>query len=144
MSPTTDALTVAADAENAAIFTYGTITAFAPAARQKTVAEYTTEHRARRNALDQALRVANTPVPQPAAGYTLPVTVTSPTTAAQAAQAAEIDCATAYRALIEQGDSEAVRRLGLDGLTDCARREATWRAALGLAPTTVAFPGAPR
>lgn len=144
MTATTDAMGVAVNAENAAIFTYGTITAFVSAARRVTVADYVAEHRTRRNALDDALTNAKAPVPQPAAGYTMPVTVTDPVTAAQVALAAEIDCATAYRALIEQADTEAARRAGVEGLTDCARREATWRGALRLSPTTVAFPGSPR
>ncbi|MBE7163460.1 MAG: DUF4439 domain-containing protein, partial [Williamsia herbipolensis] len=36
MSPTTDSLTDAADAENAAIFTYGVLTAFVSATRRST------------------------------------------------------------------------------------------------------------
>lgn len=138
-----DPLAVAADAENAAIFTYGVITAFVAAARRRVVGDYAAEHRARRDEIDRAITAAGGTPPLAAAGYTLPVQVTDPETAAQAALAAEVDCTTAYRALLERADDEPGRRIGVDGLSDCAVRAAGWRAILQETPVTVAFPGSP-
>ncbi|AZZ81960.1 MULTISPECIES: ferritin-like domain-containing protein [Gordonia] len=140
---TGDPLVVAADAENAAIFTYGVITAFVAAARRRMVGDYAAEHRARRDEIDRAITAAGGTPPLAAAGYTLPVEVTDPETAARAALAAEVDCTTAYRALLEQADDEPGRRIGVDGLSDSAVRAATWRALLQETPVTVAFPGSP-
>jgi hypothetical protein len=136
-----DPLVVAAQTENAAIFTYGVITAFVSASRRRTVADYAAAHRARRDEIDRAITAAGDTPPLPAAGYTLPVDVTDPTTAARAALSAEEDCTVAYRALLEQADDESGRRIGVDGLTESAVRAARWRAVLQQTPVTIAFPG---
>ncbi|GAA4641927.1 ferritin-like domain-containing protein [Gordonia humi] len=139
-----DALTTAADAESAAIFTYGLTTAFAANDDRAAVAEYIAAHRTRRDALNAALAAAGVAQEVPAAGYTLPFEVTDDKSAIKALLQAEQTCAVAYRALVEQADDGKVRRLGLDGLTDCARHIAFWRAAAGLSPATVALPGTPQ
>ncbi|ANY23270.1 MULTISPECIES: ferritin-like domain-containing protein [Gordonia] len=138
-----DPLAVAAEAENAAVFTYGVITAFVAASRRRTVADYADAHRARRDEIERAIEAAGNTPPPAAAGYTLPVEVTDPTTAARAALAAEIDCTVAYRALLEQADDETGRRIGVDGLTESSVRAARWRVVLQESPVTVAFPGSP-
>ena len=48
-------------------------------------------------------------VPLPAAGYRLPMVVDSPTSAAKLAVRMENDCAVAWRAVLEQTDSERDR-----------------------------------
>jgi Domain of unknown function (DUF4439) len=141
MSQTTDALTVALNAENAAIFTYGVVAAYAAASRSQTIAEYTAEHRARREELVAALTTAQAEVPAAAAGYDLSAPITDPVSALTVALTAEEDCATAYRALIEQAEDVPGRRLALDGLTDSAGRAANWRLVLRISPATVALPG---
>lgn len=141
---TTEALTKAADTENAAIFTYGVITAFVAAARRTTVAEYVAAHRSARDAVDAAITSRGGNPPPAAAGYTLPLEVTDSVSAVRAALAAEVDCTTAYRSLLEQADDEQARRLGIDGLTASALRAANWRVVLGQRPATVAFPGSAR
>lgn len=143
MSATTDVLGTAVDAENAAIFTYGVLTAFVSPARRQTVAEDIAAHRSRRDALVDAIRTAGANPPEPATGYTLPVRVTDGVTAARAALAAEIDCAEADREILERAETADARRLGVDGLTESALRASRWRAALQERPATVAFPGAP-
>ncbi|MGI6796222.1 ferritin-like domain-containing protein [Gordonia sihwensis] len=135
------ALDTAADAENTAVFTYGVLTAFTTGGVRDTVAEYIAAHRVRRDQLNEALLAAGQPERTPAAGYLLPVDVTDQATAAKAALTAENDCAKAYRALLEQADSQAVRRTAVDGLTDCALRSSYWRSIAGEKPLTVAFPG---
>lgn len=143
MTATTDALATAVDTENAAIFTYGVSTAFVSAARRTMVDDDIAAHRSRRDALGAALTAAKATVPQPAAGYTLPVTVSDSATAVRALLAAETDCTVAYRALLEKAADAAARRLGLDGLTESAVRAARWREILDVEPVTVAFPGGP-
>ncbi|GAC68941.1 ferritin-like domain-containing protein [Gordonia soli] len=144
MSPTTDAVGTAVDAENAAIFTYGVTTAFTTGATRARVAEYIASHRARRDELNQTLVSAGAAQRDPAPGYTLPVSVDDAPTARRAALAAETDCAEAYRAMLETADTPQVRRLALDGLRETAGRAAQWRRTLGVRPTTVAFPGSPQ
>ncbi len=141
MTATTDALIVALGAENAAIFTYGVVAAYAATARSQTIAEYTGQHRARRDELGAALTAANVDVPPAAAGYDLSAPVTDPVSALTAALTAEEDCAVAYRALMEQAENVPARRLGLDGLTDTATRAANWRLVLRISPATVSLPG---
>lgn len=142
MSDSTSALGAAVDAEHAAVFTYGVLTAFTTGERRDIVATDIAEHRARRDEGNRALVAAGAPARESAAGYVLPVNVTNATTAATAALDVETDTAAAYRALAERGDSPAIRRLAVDGLTECALRAAYWRAALGQSPVTVALPGA--
>lgn len=141
MTTTTDALIVALNAENAAIFTYGVVAAYAATSRSQTIAEYTAEHRSRREELAAALTAAKVPVPAAAPGYNLSAPVTDPVSALTAALTTEEDCAVAYRALIEQAGDAPARRLGLDGLTETAGRAATWRLTLRISPVTVALPG---
>lgn len=141
MTTTTDALIVALNAENAAIFTYGVVAAYAATSRSQTIAEYTAEHRSRREELAAALTAAKVPVPAAAPGYNLSAPVTDPVSALTAALTTEEDCAVAYRALIEQAEDAPARRLGLDGLTETAGRAATWRLTLRISPVTVALPG---
>lgn len=141
MTETTDALAVAVNAENAAIFTYGVVAAYAAPSRAQTIAEYTAEHRSRRDESATALAAAKVDVPAAAPGYNLSAPVTDPVSALRAALIAEEDCAVAYRALMEQADDVPVRRLGLDGLTESATRAANWRLVLRISPATVALPG---
>ena len=141
MSTTTDALSVAAEAENAAVFTYGVITAFVSSARRAMLEDFIAEHRVARDALNTAISTAGATAPEPDPGYTLPIKVADPVSAAKVVLAAEVDCTTAYRALLEKADSTSARTLGADGLTASASRAAQWRVVLGQRPVTVALPG---
>lgn len=141
MTVTTDALAATLDAENATIFTYGVVAAYAAAARAQTIAEFTAEHRSRREELTAALSTAAAEVPEAAPGYDLPQPITDPVSALTVALSTEEDCTIAYRALLERAEDAAVRGLALGGLTDSARRAATWRLALRISPSTVALPG---
>ncbi|WP_415668936.1 DUF4439 domain-containing protein, partial [Williamsia muralis] len=111
------------------------------AARAQTIAEFTAEHRSRREELTAALTTAATEVPEAAPGYDLPQPITDPVSALTVALSTEEDCTIAYRALLERAEDAAVRGLALGGLTDSARRAATWRLALRISPSTVALPG---
>jgi hypothetical protein len=139
---TTDALAETLDAENATIFAYGVVAAYAAAARAQTIAEFTAEHRSRREELTAALTTAKADIPEAAPGYDLPQPVTDPVSALTVALSIEEDCTIAYRALLERAEDGPTRSLALNGLTDSARRAATWRLALRISPSTVALPGA--
>jgi len=141
MSATTDALGTAVDTENAAVFAYGIAVAYAAATRRDTVAEYTADHRARRDELARLMSAAGATPPESAVGYVLPVAVTDPVSAVRAMLTAEEDCTRAYRVLLEKADTDAVRRVGIDALSDAALRAARWRLVLQVSPSTVALPG---
>ena len=100
-------------------------------------------HRVRRDAFNADLTAAGAPERPAATGYTLPVEVTGPESAAAALLAAEEDCTRALYALLEQADTPEVRRQAVDALVECGVRAAHWRAVLGQSPVTVAFPGRP-
>lgn len=137
----TEAINNAVDAENAAVFTDGVITAFTTGDVRTAVAEQIAEHRVRRDQLNEALLEAGQPEQTAAAGYKLPVDVTDQASAATAALAAETDCEKAYRALLEQAEAAPVRRIAVDGLTDSAVRASYWRGIAKISPLTEAFPG---
>ncbi|MCH5642420.1 ferritin-like domain-containing protein [Gordonia sp. ABSL49_1] len=143
MSSTIDALVAAANAENAAIFTYGVISAYVSSARRAEISDQLAAHRAQRDGVNAAISAAGGTPPEAASGYTLPVQVSNPVTAARAALAAETDCATAYRVVLEQSESDVARRIGVDGLTASALDISYWRRALAIKPVTVTFPGSP-
>ncbi|MCP2287594.1 ferritin-like domain-containing protein [Nocardia amikacinitolerans] len=137
------ALLDALAAENAAVYAYGVIAAFASAERDRLIAENTAAHRARRDTTVDALRAAGANVPPPEPAYTIPFPVDGPIDAARLAVTVEKDTAIAWRAVVEHGESEPNRRIGIDALTECALRMAAWQAILGTNPATVAFPGQP-
>ena len=135
------ALLDALRAEYAAVYAYGVIAAYASAERVRLVAQDTAAHRARRDTTIDALKAAGVAVPPPDAAYTTPFPVNDPIPAANLAVTVETDTAVAWRAVVENGSSESLRRTGVDALTECALRLATWQAILGANPPTVAFPG---
>nr|WP_024796744.1 ferritin-like domain-containing protein [Tomitella biformata] len=137
------ALGVALEAEHAAVYSYGLITAYGNASRRDQVAVHAAAHRARRDATAAMLAAGGAVVPAAAAGYTVPFPVTDPASAAQLAVTVEEDAATAWRSALEHADSEPVRGIAIDNLTDSAVRAGNWRIALGVTPPTTPFPGQP-
>ena len=99
------------------------------------------EHRQRREAAVAMLTERSVAVPLPAPGYQLPIPVKNWTDAAKLAIRMEDDCAVAWRAVMEQSDSEQDREFGLTALTQCAVMAARWRRVLGAWPVIQAFPG---
>ncbi|WP_280388046.1 ferritin-like domain-containing protein [Nocardia wallacei] len=142
-TPDQQALTDALNAEYAAVYAYGVIAAYAAADRNKIVAEFTAGHRARRDATIDALKAVGAPVPAPAAAYPPPFPVNDPIPAAKLAVTVESDTAIAWRSVVERASSPDIRRTGIDALTECAVRLATWQSILGTNPPTAAFPGKP-
>jgi aspartate/methionine/tyrosine aminotransferase len=141
--PEQQSLIDALQAEYAAIFAYGLVAAFSNPNRSDLVATNTAAHRARRDATIDALTAASVEAPQPEAGYSVPFPVTDPMSAAQLAAQVESDTAVAWRSVIERSQSEHTRDVAVTALTEAAVRAANWRAILGVAPPTVAFPGQP-
>ncbi|MFE9576038.1 ferritin-like domain-containing protein [Nocardia sp. NPDC006044] len=135
------ALLDALRAEYGAVYAYGVIAAYASAERGRLVAESTAAHRARRDATIDALTAAGVTAPPPDAAYTMPFPVNDPIPAARLAATVETDTAVAWRSVVERGDTENVRRMGVDALTESAVRLATWQSILGTDPPTIAFPG---
>ncbi|MGW4848428.1 ferritin-like domain-containing protein [Nocardia brasiliensis] len=135
------ALLDALRAEYSAVYAYGVVAAYASRERYRLVAEHTASHRARRDATIDALTAAGVTAPPPDAAYTMPFPVNDPIPAAHLAATVESDTAVAWRAVVEHGTSEALRRMGIDALTECAVRLATWQSILGTDPPTTPFPG---
>ncbi len=138
-----DALHLALQAENAAVYSYGLIAAYGNTDRRDQVATHTAAHRARRDATMELLTADGAEVPGAAPGYTMPFAVTDATSAAQLAVLAEDDAAIAWRSALERAETASVRTLAVDNLTDSAIRAGNWRTALGIQPPTTTFPGQP-
>ncbi|MGH3853286.1 MAG: DUF4439 domain-containing protein [Pseudonocardiaceae bacterium] len=157
---TVDALQRALAAEHAAIWVYGVVGAFAPRALGGQIVAAATAHQARRDATERMLIGAGTrPVP-PEPGYLTPERVTDAASALRLAITAETDAAAAWRSVIERGTADPdprnaanpnprsvadpdLRGVALDALTAAAVQATRWRAAAGITPLTVPFPGAP-
>jgi hypothetical protein len=127
--------------EHGAIYGYGIVSAHVMPEQNELVSQALLEHRERREAAIAMLTERSVKVPLPAAGYQLPMAVTKSTEAAKFAIQMESDCAVAWRAVMEQANSEQDRAFGLKALTQCAVTAARWRQVLGAWPVIAAFPG---
>ncbi len=141
-SPGLEALAVALRAENAAIFAYGIVEAFAESNAAMASRDFAA-HRAWRDAITSTLTFEGADVPEAEAGYDVPVKVTDERSAAELAAIAETDTTTAWRAVAERAESDRTRQEAVTALTESAIRRARWRRAAGLTPSTTAFPGQP-
>lgn len=128
-------------AEHAAIYGYGLVSAHVLPDDNELVSESVAQHRDRREAAIAMLKDRQLTAPLPASGYQLPMVVTAQKSAAKLAIRMESDCAVAWRAVLEQTDSDTDREFGTTALTQCAVQAARWRRVLGAWPVTVAFPG---
>lgn len=128
-------------AEHAAIYGYGVVSARVMPDQNDLVSEAVAQHRDRRESALSLLKERSVTAPLPAAGYQLPFPVTGPIGAGKLAVQMESDCAVAWRAVLEQSDSEQDRAFALTALTQCALTAAKWRQVLGAWPVTEAFPG---
>ncbi|MGI9126512.1 MAG: ferritin-like domain-containing protein [Mycobacterium sp.] len=128
-------------AEHAAIYGYGLVSAHSLPTRNELISEAVAQHRDRREAALAMLAEQSAKAPLPAIGYELPIVVDSPTNAAKLAVRMEDDCAVAWRAVLEQTESEKDRSFAVTALTQCAVMAARWRKVLGAWPVTQTFPG---
>ncbi|BBY66224.1 ferritin-like domain-containing protein [Mycolicibacterium helvum] len=135
------ALFDAVAAEHAAIYGYGIVSAHSSPDENDLVSAAMAEHRERREAAIALLTGRSVKAPLPAAGYQLPIPVNNPNDAANLAVRMEDDCAAAWRAALEQANSEQDRTFAVTALTDAAIAAARWKQVQGIRPVTVAFPG---
>lgn len=135
------ALFDAVAAEHAAIYGYGLVSAHVMPDDNELVSQALAQHRDRREAALALMSDRSLKAPLPAAGYQLPMVVNNASSAAKLAVRMESDCAVAWRAVLEQTDSEQDREFGTKALTQCAVLAARWRKVLGAWPVTEAFPG---
>jgi hypothetical protein len=135
------ALFDAVAAEHAAIYGYGVVSAHIMPEQNDLVSKALAEHRDRREAALAMLGRDSVKPPLPAAGYQLPFVVKNAVDAAKLAIRMEGDCAVAWRAVLEQSDSEQDRAFATTALTQCAVTASHWRRVLGAWPVTEPFPG---
>ncbi|WP_040791369.1 ferritin-like domain-containing protein [Nocardia paucivorans] len=138
---TTQALLDALDAEYAAVYAYGLVMAYTAPENRLLIHQYSAAHRARRDATVDALTAIGVTVPPAEPAYTVPEPPSDPSSAYRLAVTVETDTAMAWRAVVEQADSSPTRRAGVEALTECAVRLATWQRILGAEAVTTAFPG---
>lgn len=130
-------------AEHAAIFAYGVIgVQLADGAGAGAVRAAEEAHRSRRDALVLALTQQDAPLPAAEPGYQLPFEVFDPGAARRLAVLVEERVGAVWRAALAELTG-AGRQSALDALVDTALRATRWRAAAGVEPVTVPFPGAP-
>ncbi len=128
-------------AEHAAIYGYGLVSAHVMPDENDLVSGALAQHRERREAALTLMNEQSVKAPLPAPGYQLPLVVNNANNAARLAVRMESDCAVAWRAVLEQTDSEKDREFAVKALTQCAVLAARWRTVLGAWPVTEAFPG---
>jgi Domain of unknown function (DUF4439) len=138
-----DAVQAALGAEHAAVWVYGLVSAFLPAAFDAPTREGMIAHRARRDATERLLAAAGA-TPRPAEpAYLTPQPVRDQASALAVLVTAESDSAVAWRAVLERTDDGGVRRAALEALTAAAVRAARWRKAAGESPIAPPLPGQP-
>lgn len=137
------ALQGALAAEQAAVWTYGLVTAFLPAAYSDAVQHNAATHRVLRDTAERLLRDAGA-TPRPAAvAYQPPQPINDSRGAVALVIVTETDTTVAWRAVIERTDNARLRRIALDAMTGAAVRETAWRADAGRSPAAPALPGTP-
>lgn len=126
-------------AEHAAVFGYGVVGGRLESAALQAARAADAAHRARRDALLARLAgTAATPAPAEPA-YALPFAVTDVSSALRLAVHLEERTGAVWRYSLGATDGD-LRKLALDALVDCAIRATRWRAAAGIAPSTVPLP----
>ncbi|HKN99597.1 MAG TPA: ferritin-like domain-containing protein, partial [Pseudonocardiaceae bacterium] len=138
---TAAALQHALSAENAALWLYGTASAFVTAGPE---AELDAAMQAVQNLRDAtaARLTAGQVTPQPAQpAYLVPRPVTDQPSALAALAIAESDATVAWRSVLEHTDDRGLRAAALAALVDSAVRETRWRRLSGQSPASVAMPG---
>jgi hypothetical protein len=141
-TPYDTALCAALSNEHAVIYGYGMVSAHCAPEVNTLVSSALNQHRQRRDQVIASLTARSVTAPVAAAGYQLPMPVDNPTDAARLAVRMEKDTETAWRAAIEQAQSDQDRTFGVDALTQSAVLAAKWKQELGDWPITTALPGA--
>ena len=134
------ALQGALAAEQAAVWAYGLVAAYARD-QGDMIAQVRSGHLLRRDATTARLIQGAAAAPEPAAAYQVSVPVTDAASALTLAQDIETDAAAAWRVVIGSTDDAELRGFALSGLSEAAVRLAMWKQTVGTQPSTLAFPG---
>lgn len=132
-----DALTT----EYGVVYGYGLVSAYSLPEYNDLVVTTIRQHRERRDRTIAILTSRAVAVPLPAAGYQLPMPMTTSNDALRLAVRMEYDTATAWRAVVEQAREDTDREFAATALGQSAVLAAHWNRALGNWPITRAFPG---
>ncbi|MEX2288901.1 MAG: ferritin-like domain-containing protein [Mycobacteriales bacterium] len=133
-------LTTLLEAEHATVYGYGLLGARLDEQPRRLALLAYDSHRARRDQLAARLREhGGDPEPPPPA---YDVAVGSAAEALALATRLEEGMAVRWRDLVAGTDDRQLRTLAVTGLQECAVRAAQWRQQAGIAPPTVAWPGA--
>ncbi|HEY3609947.1 MAG TPA: ferritin-like domain-containing protein [Pseudonocardiaceae bacterium] len=138
---TVTALQQALATEHAALWLYGTASAFVTGSSETEIIAGMGAVQNLRDATERRLAGAGqTPTPaQPA--YLVPAGVTNQTSALAALALAESDATVAWRFVLEHTDDPGARSVALAALIDSAVRQTRWRRLAGESPASVALPG---
>jgi len=134
------ALQGALAAEQAAVWAYGLVAAYARD-QGDMISQVRSGHLLRRDATTARLIQGGAAAPEPAAAYQVSVPVTDAASALTLAQDIETDAAAAWRVVIGSTDDAELRGFALSGLSEAAVRLAMWKQTVGAQPSTLAFPG---
>jgi hypothetical protein len=139
---TANALQQALAAAHAALWLYGTASAFVTGSSETEIIAGMGAVQNLRDATEHRLAAGGvTPTPaQPA--YLVPTRVTNQVSALTALAVAESDATVAWRSVLEHTDDAGTRSVALAALTDSAVRQTRWRRLAGESPASVALPGA--
>ncbi|MFE0028239.1 ferritin-like domain-containing protein [Amycolatopsis sp. NPDC059021] len=136
-----DPLQKALAAEHAAVWVYGLVSAFLPAAFGDAEKSGMAEHAERRDLCRKLISAAGTSPVAPEAAYVPPKPVTDSGSAAAVIATAESDTAAAWLNVLTRTDDAALRGMALAAMVAASRRGTPWRAEAGEKPTAIAMPG---
>lgn len=138
---TASALQDALSAENAALWLYGTASAFVGGGVEPEIVAAMNAVQNLRDAAAQRLSAGQV-TPQPAQpAYLVPTPVSDQSTALAALAKAESSATVAWRSVLEHTDDKDLRAAALEALVDSAVRETRWRRLSGQSPASIAMPG---
>lgn len=143
MNPKDDGapLSKALEAEYAAIFGYGVVSAYISGERNNSVAKVWSAHRARRNRVLKFMKTNGLKPPEPELAYTSHKDVWDNLTALQLAARIEEDCTVAWSQALQNSVAPESRKLAVQALLSCVEWVARWRIAAGTTPAVDPLPG---
>lgn len=141
-SEAVDAVQKALDAEHAAVWVYGLVSAFLSGKYADGAVDGMREHQHRRDACVRMLDAAGATPDGPEPAYITPKPVTDATSAKSVVAAAETDAAKAWGGVLSGTDDVGLRAVALTALLGSARRGTRWRQAAGETPAAIALLGA--
>jgi hypothetical protein len=141
-SDTAQALQDALNAENAALWLYGTVSAFVSGGVVPEVIAGMQAVQNLRDATSTRLAAGQVPPAPAQPAYLVPTPMSDQTSALVNLAIAESDATVAWRSVLEHTDDAALRAAVLTALVDSAVRQTRWRRLAGQSPASIALPGA--